>query len=480
MRSILLSISAALLLIGYLIFGLKDPPTKKTIELQISSIKIAAQQHNPTPFSKLLQLKENDIITVKGYLIGDEFPMLVSDIKYYQVNSPMPDSTFIVLAGEGADFALKKSEKYFGAYVEFKLKASDIKRNAGPKKGKEFVVKNYTGTEFEPILFCNSIPKILLKRKPGLQIPTNWSICKSFPEYCKHKPHKTSQNKKWALLYCSSDNESQDKSRYWNDMKFMYLTLIRNGFDSSNIVVVYKTGTQRGGDRQIPVHFPASIVGFDGAINALKSKMTNKDLFFFYVTGHGLGTDTTHKFTLTPPAYGARQDEGLDEIDTGVRFPYLYDETFFYYGERDWDNTLWDDSLKAKINTLSYNKMIALFQPCFSGGLFYDLKSPKNIILSASSEFEFSWDGGPDDHDLFSYHFISALNKATNRGIAINSDTDEDGHVSILEAFLYAKSLDNNPETPLLDDAGDGVGQKDPSTIATSKHGRVAASTHID
>jgi hypothetical protein len=61
--------------------------------------------------------------------------------------------------------------------------------------------------------------------------------------------------------------------------------------------------------------------------------------------------------------------------------------------------------------------------------------------------------------------------------LSTNPDTDGDGNVSILEAFLYAKSKDTDCETPALEDSGDGVGSNAPS--ATGTDGKLAAKTHL-
>jgi hypothetical protein len=106
--------------------------------------------------------------------------------------------------------------------------------------------------------------------------------------------------------------------------------------------------------------------------------------------------------------------------------------------------------------------MVVVLEPCFSGGHLADLRGPNRIIVSASSEYEFSWGGAPGNHDEFSYYFIAALNGATHDGTAVNADANGDGVVSIVEAFEYAVANDGQPETPWYEDDGDGRGHRGP------------------
>ena len=42
-------------------------------------------------------------------------------------------------------------------------------------------------------------------------------------------------------------------------------------------------------------------------------------------------------------------------------------------------------------------------------------------------------------------------------GQAVDADADDDGKVSIVEAFNYARSMNSRPETPWYEDSGDGI-----------------------
>jgi hypothetical protein len=375
--------------------------------------------------------------TVEGYYVDETVPMLVTDPKLLQINRPLPESTFVLLAGKGADGFRGKPEAY-GSYV----------RVRGTIQAKVLI----EGMPPEIHLVCPDFPLVL--QKSEYTKPSVYDICKKYPAICRIRWRFP---QKFALLYSGGINSWSAYTRYWNDLKFMYLTL-RNqyGFTDSNIVVVYKNGT--GEDTDIPVDFAASPTGLNSAIVHLRSAMKPADDFFVFVTNHGGGYHQGHGGNEGGRADGAPGDE----IDS-----FGYDEATYYYGQTT--NDVWDDDFSNWINSLNFHRMIAVFEQCFSGGFLHDLKSCNRVLISAASEFEYSWGGGPGNHDMFSYHFTCAINQADHAGAALgtNPDTNGDGKVSMLEAFLYAKANDTKSETPYLEDSGDGVGSNSPAASGT-------------
>ena len=133
-----------------------------------------------------------------------------------------------------------------------------------------------------------------------------------------------------------------------------------------------------------------------------------------------------------------------------------FDERAYLFN--GWD--LLDDQLAGYLNALQYDKMLVVMEPCFSGGFIADLRGENRVIVSASSEYELSYGDGPGNHDMFSYHFTAALAGLTHDGASVNADSNNDGKVSMLEAFQYATSHDTAKENPYYEDNGDGRGHK--------------------
>ena len=69
--------------------------------------------------------------------------------------------------------------------------------------------------------------------------------------------------------------------------------------------------------------------------------------------------------------------------------------------------------------------------------------------------------------------FMAALHRQDEHGISINADTDENGYVSMVEAFNYAAAEDIADEIPQYDDNGDGISHTDP--VPTGGDGGPAA-----
>jgi len=157
----------------------------------------------------------------------------------------------------------------------------------------------------------------------------------------------------------------------------------------------------------------------------------------------------------------------------------------------------WDDELAEDLSTLNYAKLIFVRQgcldpeamerarelflsegcaafrgeSCFGGGLIDDISASNRIIMTATDETWYSYgDGDGDGFSEWSEVFIDALygyNCHYSGGEIVvdnpvDADTNNDGHVSMKEAWDYAWDNDDarsysGPETPWLDDNGNGL-----------------------
>ena len=127
-----------------------------------------------------------------------------------------------------------------------------------------------------------------------------------------------------------------------------------------------------------------------------------------------------------------------------------------------WGSAIRDDTLGNILGgvDLSYGRMIIVMEQCFSGGLIEELVEPGRdmIIMAAADELEPSRAMAPDyDYNEFCYHVTCAMNGADPDGTAVDADADDDGYVSLLEVFNYARAQDGAAETPQYEDNGDGV-----------------------
>ena len=424
-------------------------------------------------------------ITLQGYFVDRPAPMLVSSMDLLNINTPIPEKEYIRLTGRGIEGL--KPEKFYGAYV-----ALDGVVSVSKDKERKIMVRKFGDVSALEFICPDFPPSILEKPKREYVIPRIVKFCKECPQCCP-KPEFILKNK-YALLISGGFNSSNAHYRYWNDLTFMYNTLKSEyGFSDDNIVVVYKDGN--GENNDITVDYAADSSGIDDAFHYLADKMTKNDTFLLFVTNHGGGLrmdayyeDGQH--TISDMVFGGRADTSGDETDEAIFEKHLftdlnsdgdendhvrYDEVIYLYNSV---NDLWDDDLATYLDTLTYSKMVIILEQCFSGGFLADLRGKNRVIVSASSEYESSWMGPDINYDEFSYYFTSALAGHKHDGTAVDADTDNDGKVSILEAFEYARDNDTKAETPFYEDSGDGRGHTE--SFPQDGDGELGASLSLD
>lgn len=388
-------------------------------------------------------------VKVTGYLVFNEDggAQIISDLKLLEANSLINETNYIRLEDRSVIAALSKSkEDLYGAEIEL---------TATVQESESDVVKRMTDLLGAPSvveLKFSEIPKILKPRPQDWRIPSVVNICELHPEICQFSGSFISTH--YALLFSGGINSNNAHARYWNDLKYMYMTLKKNGYTDDRIVVIYKDGVAGDNTGEMPVDYAATSTGINDAFALLKGKLDGNDQLFFFATNHGGGYNQAENVN-----YGGITDANSDEIDT-----YLKDETIFYYNQT---GSISDDFMAQKFADLKMGKFIAVLEPCFSGGFLRDLSGDNRVIISAANEFEFSWSRGDGKYDAFSYEFTAALNGKTPEGANVNADQNGDGSVSMYEAYRYAKTHDTAGEHPKYDDNGDKVGTDYPESGVT-------------
>jgi hypothetical protein len=167
----------------------------------------------------------------------------------------------------------------------------------------------------------------------------------------------------------------------------------------------------------------------------LKSSLDPNNVLFVFLIGHGSFDGKEAKFNLVGPDLSAA----------------------------DYNQLL----------TALPTKRIAVFNMSSASGEFVKTLSAKGRIVVTATR-----NGQETNATRFAGFFISALT-------ATDGDTDQDGHTSVLEAFVYANRLTEEfykragrlaTEHALLDDNGDGVGREKPE----AGEGLLARATYLD
>jgi hypothetical protein len=167
----------------------------------------------------------------------------------------------------------------------------------------------------------------------------------------------------------------------------------------------------------------------------LKSELQADNVFFVFLIGHGSFDGKDSKFNLVGPDISA------------VEY-----------------NTL--------VSALPTKRVVIFNMSSASGEFVKGLSAKGRIVITATRT------GQETNATRFPGFFIAALN-------ATDADTDQDGHISVLEAFVYANRLTAEfytragrlaTEHALLEDNGDGVGRE----RAENGEGLLARATYLD
>jgi hypothetical protein len=169
--------------------------------------------------------------------------------------------------------------------------------------------------------------------------------------------------------------------------------------------------------------------------NNLRSELQPDNVLFVFFIGHGSFDGKESKFNLVGPDLPASEYSAL-------------------------------------LTALPTKRVVVMNMSSASGEFAKSLSAKGRIVITATRN------GQETNATHFPGFFIDALN-------ATDSDTDQDGHISILEAFIYANRLTAEfytrsgrlaTEHALLEDNGDGVGHE----RVESGEGLLARATYLD
>ena len=168
---------------------------------------------------------------------------------------------------------------------------------------------------------------------------------------------------------------------------------------------------------------------------ALKSELGADNVLFVFLIGHGSFDGKESKFNLVGPDLSAFEFNNL-------------------------------------LTQLPTRRVVVFNMASASGEFVKSLSAKGRIVVTATRN------GQETNATRFAGFFINALS-------ATDSDTDQDGHISVLEAFVYANRLTADfytragrlaTEHALLEDNGDGVGHEK----IEAGEGLLARATYLD
>ena len=202
----------------------------------------------------------------------------------------------------------------------------------------------------------------------------------------------------------------------------------RYGFESKQIKVL----TEKPADATIARSTAEEV---KRTFATLKTQLEANNVLFVFLIGHGSYDGKESKFNLVGPDISATE-------------------------------------YNVMLSSLPTRRVVVFNMASASGEFIKSLAAKGRIVITATRS------GQETNATRFAGFFIAALN-------ATDSDTDQDGHTSVLEAFVYANRLTGDfykragrlaSEHALIDDNGDGVGHDK----VGEGEGLLARATYLD
>ena len=187
--------------------------------------------------------------------------------------------------------------------------------------------------------------------------------------------------------------------------------------------------------KQITIVKNATAEDVKRTFTTLKTQLDANNVLFVFLIGHGSYDGKESKFNLVGPDLSASE-------------------------------------YNAMLSALPTHRVVIFNMSSASGEFIKSLAAKGRIVVTATRN------GQETNATRFTGFFISALN-------ATDADTDQDGHTSVLEAFVYANRLTGDfykragrlaTEHALIDDNGDGVGHEK----VEAGEGLLARATYLD
>lgn len=240
---------------------------------------------------------------------------------------------------------------------------------------------------------------------------------------------ETAAQRTYAIILSGGYNQLSNRERYWNDCSFIYQTLVNKyGVPKNNIFPIMADGNDPADDTTLStgatksqlldldgdgvddIKLAATKINIKFVLNFLKNKLKEDDHLFFYVIDHGGSSDYKKSSHI-----------------------YLWNEDKLY--DYELANML-EPFVKKYVNV-----NVVLGQ-CNSGGFIDDLTKIGCVVATACSVSESSYGCSDKPFDEFVYHWTCAVNGADHKKVRVNADTDQNGYVTMQEAFDYAETHD--------------------------------------
>ncbi|MEE0889574.1 MAG: hypothetical protein U0L57_05120 [Bacteroidales bacterium] len=250
----------------------------------------------------------------------------------------------------------------------------------------------------------------------------------NFSKYPQESKACDNNESQYAVIIGGGSCVDDNYARYWNDCSFIYNTLIHTyGYKKSNVYVLMADGQNPGADLSTGNGFVSSPLDLDGdniadigyattkqnisnVFNELSTKMNAGDNLFIYTIGHG-------NYDIERGSFLA--------LWGGVKF--------------------FANDLLTEINKINYQCIVnVVMGQCNAGGFSNWLNNRTNTVSTfAVTQDRPSATYADLPFDIFVELFTSAIKGRDYFGNIVDADINNDGEISMYEAYIYAFGQDN-------------------------------------
>jgi hypothetical protein len=235
----------------------------------------------------------------------------------------------------------------------------------------------------------------------------------------------------YAVLMSGGASTGNNHVRYWNDLSNIYITLVDvYGYKDQNIIVLCSDGLDPAVDQSNGLNSHPDLDG-DGDDDIMYSCVkSNIQLVFGQLSTILTSSDQLFVFTT---------DHG------GTNGGWNTYENLWNFEE------LADSELETMYAALPACDIITTMEQCYSGGFLDNLsQNQMNRVFSSACRYdELSWAMPPNyEYDTYVFYWTAAVKGEDAYGVPCDADYNQDGLVSMHEAFLYAEANDISAETP--------------------------------
>jgi hypothetical protein len=237
----------------------------------------------------------------------------------------------------------------------------------------------------------------------------------------------------YAVIIGGGRNKITNEVRFWYDCSAIYTALVNvYGYSDSHIYVLMSDGTNPADDRcwevgeydsspldlnddDIPdIDYSATDDNISAVFNILSNTLTSNDRLLIFISGHGgTGLVSGHPYVTL------------------------------------WNGELYATSFALELNKLHAGSVCIVMEQCYSGAFIPFIAKEGRIIITSCAADELSWANTLSISNEFAANWtIAVVSNFPMMGIGANANVNNDGYVSVKEAFDYAVAHKWQRETP--------------------------------